>query len=133
MAKSCAPHLNSRQIVALNPGYAGSLLFHAEMRAAGNTSFPLFAEFETLPYSSRITAPGTVDIASRNVRHPFATWPASRSSELIERIGPVLGECVPRKHLLEGALHNPNLVTHVIGMLMNIPAIERPDSTFSMY
>ncbi len=133
VADRCAPYLHEGQILVLNPGYAGSLLFERQMKAVGNTSFPLFAEFETLPYSSRITEPGTVAIVSRNVRHPFATYPASRATDLIERLSPVLGECVPRTHLLEVALHNPNLVIHTLGVLMNVSMVEHPDKTFAMY
>ena len=133
VAERCAPYLHKGQIVVLNPGYAGSLLFEKQMKAAGNTSMPLFGEFETLPYSSRITEPGTVAIVSRNVRHPFATYPASRAGELVERLEPVLGKCVPRKHLLEVALHNPNLVIHTLGVLMNVSVVEHPDKTFAMY
>ena len=60
VAERLAPHLHRNQCVVLNPGYAGSLLFEKAMKAAGNDSLPLFAEFETLPYSSRIDQPGSV-------------------------------------------------------------------------
>ncbi len=133
VAKSCAPHLHRGQIVVLNPGYAGSLLFEQAMTSIQNTSYPLFAEFETLPYSSRITQPGCVEIVSKNIRHPFATYPASRRSEFLERLESILGELVPRNHLLEVALHNPNLVIHVVGVLMNVSLIERPGNRFAMY
>ena len=133
VAKRLAPYLHEGQTVVINPGYAGSLFFVKEMRALGNTSSPLFAEFETLPYSSRILEPGTVWISSRNVRHPFSTYPASRAKELIKQLKPVLGECIPRQHILEVALHNPNLVIHTIGVLMNVALVEHPKKKFAMY
>ena len=76
VAQRLAPHLRADQVVVLNPGYAGSLLFEKELKALGQTAFPLFAEFETLPYTSRIGPAGTVSITSHNVRHPFAAYPA---------------------------------------------------------
>jgi len=133
VAKRLAPFLQSRHIVVLNPGYCGTLLFERKMKALGKTSMPLFAEFETLPYSSRLGEQGTVCISSRNVRHPFATYPASRAQELVQYFKPVLGECVARRHLFEVALHNPNLVIHTIGVLMNVTLVEHTDNRFAMY
>jgi opine dehydrogenase len=133
VAERLAPYLHKEQSVILNPGYMGSLLFEKAMKVAGNMSTPLFAEFETLPYSCRIEQPGSVRIASRNVRHPFATYPASRAQEFVRHFGHVLGECIPRRHLLEVALHNPNLVIHTIGVLMNVALVEEPNRNFAMY
>ncbi len=133
IAARLAPYLHAGQAVVLNPGYAGSLIFTRAMQAAGNTSQPLFAEFETLPYSSRIVSPGFVSIVSRNVRHPFAAYPARRSAELVSYFEPVLGECVPRRHIFEVALHNPNLVIHTVGVLMNVSLVEHPAKNFAMY
>jgi opine dehydrogenase len=133
VASAIGPYLNGRQTVVLNPGYCGSLIFSKAMQSAGRTDLPLFAEFETLPYSSRITSPGVVSIVSRNVRHPFATYPAGRAGEMIAHFGEVLGECVPRRHILEVALHNPNVVIHTIGVLMNAALVESKQKRFAMY
>jgi len=133
VAERLSPYLHRDQCVVLNPGYGGSLLFEKALKAADNDSVPLFAEFETLPYSCRINAPGSVGIDSLNVRHPFAAYPASRSQEFIDRFSPVLGECPPRRHLLEVALHNPNLLIHTIGVLMNVSLVEKEDRSYHMY
>lgn len=133
VAKRCASHFHERQTVVLNPGYCGSFIFLKEMQAVRNSSYPLFAEFETLPYSSRLGTKGSVNIVSRNVRHPFATLPASRAHEVVDGFASVLGECVPRRHLLEVALHNPNLVIHTTGVLMNVSLVESKQRRFAMY
>lgn len=133
VAEHLAPHLHSGQIVVISPGYLGSLLFEKKLRKSKLVALPLFAEFETLPYSSRIRSPGVVRISSRNLRHPFATYPASRANECQRFLSPVLGQCVPRQNILEVALHNPNLIIHTIGMLMNVGLIEGSDKDFSMY
>jgi len=133
VARQCAPYFHEGQTVVVTPGYCGSLLFLQEMKAAGKQDFPLFAEFETLPYSSRLGENGSVNIVSRNVRHPFATLPASRAAELIDHLSPVLSECVPRRHILEVALHNPNLVIHTTGVLMNVAQVEGRPMRFALY
>jgi opine dehydrogenase len=133
VAERLSPYLHSNQCVVLNPGYGGSLLFEKALKAADNDSTPLFAEFETLPYSCRINAPGSVQIDSLNVRHPFAAYPISRSQEFIDRFSSVLGECPPRRHLLEVALHNPNLLIHTIGVLLNVTLVESEDQSYHMY
>lgn len=133
VAERLAPHLHAGQCVVLGPGYMGSLLFERALRAQGTRDLPLFAEFETLPYSSRVTEPGTVRISSRNVRHPYASYPASRASEVSQRLAPVVGTCIPRQHLLEVTLHNPNLIIHTTGMLMNVSRVEGEARDYSMY
>jgi len=133
VAERIGSFLNERQTVVLNPGYMGSLLFEREIARREHCELPLFAEFETLPYSSRIIRPGCVWISSRNVRHPFAAYPAGRAAELRERLEPVIGTCVPRSHLLEVALHNPNLVIHTIGVLLNMASVESREKRFAMY
>jgi opine dehydrogenase len=126
-------YLHKGQTVVLLPGYAGSLIFSNTLKTRGTNDFPLFAEFETLPYTSRITNPGTINIMSRNVRHIFATYPASRSREIVDILEPILGDCIPRRHIFEVALHNPNLVIHTLGVLLNVALVESKEKKFAMY
>lgn len=133
VAEALAPYLRPTQLLVLGPGYAGSLLFEKALRARRPRASPLFAEFETLPYSSRIRDPGLVRISSRNVRHPFATYPAHRAAEVVDRLSPLMGPCVPRSHILETALHNPNLIIHSIGLLMNVSRVEDKAANYRMY
>lgn len=133
IAERLCPYLRDGQVVVLNPGYLGSIYFERELESKGYDARPLFAEFETLPYSSRIIEAGSVWISSKNVRHPFAAYPARRSAEVKSILEPVIGECVPRSHLLEVALHNPNLVIHTIGVLMNVSLVEGKEKRFAMY
>jgi len=133
VAKRISPYLHDKQGVVLNPGYGGSLILEREMRAVGKSKMPIFSEFETLPYSCRIVEPAQVNISSKNVRHPFATYPSSRAAEFVDRFQPVLGELVPRKNIFEVSLHNPNLLIHTTGIIMNAAQVEHPDKRFAMY
>ncbi len=133
VAEKISPFLYDKQIVILGPGYLGSLIFEKFLKELGKDRLPLFAELETLPFSSRIVKPGVVHISSRNVRHPFASYPASRSNEIVDRLKPLIGICFPRNHLIEVALHNPNLAIHTLGVLLNISRVENPNRDFAMY
>ena len=133
VARRLAPHLRDGQLVVLGPGYAGSLLFEAACARVGNTSDVLYAELETLPHSCRIVEPGVIEICSKNYRHPLATFPASRVQSAVDRLTPVLGECVAKSNILEVALHNPNLSIHTAGTIMSAAHIEQSGDSFAMY
>jgi len=133
LASRIAPHLKSGQIIFINPGYAGSLLFKKAMEECKNPADVLFVEGETLPYTSRIIEPGVVEITSKNVRHPIAALPSSRTKEALEKLNAIFPNCVPRNNILEVALHNPNLIIHTIGTIMNIGRIEHSKGEFYMY
>lgn len=133
LASKIAPYLKNGQLLFLNPGYAGSLLFKKAMEECNNHVDALFVEGETLPYTSRIIEPGTVEITSKNIRHPVAALPSNRTGEAIQKLSPVFTNCIPRKNVLEVALHNPNLVIHTVGTIMNIGRIEYSKGEFYMY
>lgn len=133
VAKRIAPYLESSQIVYTCPGYLGSILIARAMHKLGRTSLPLLVEGETLPFSSRVESPGLVDIMSRNNAHPVATLPRSRCGEAVERLSHLFENVVGRNCLIEVALHNPNLIMHTLGTLLNITRVEDPAENFSMY
>ncbi|AMX00285.1 NAD/NADP octopine/nopaline dehydrogenase family protein [Rummeliibacillus stabekisii] len=134
LAKALAPYLQAKQTVYICPGYLGSILFKKEMERIGRIQeAPLFVEGETLPYSCRITSPGEVTIYSKNYGHPIAALPANRIEEACRILEPVLDNPIPRDHIVEVALHNPNLIMHTVGIAMNAAYIENSNGTFSMY
>ncbi len=137
VAESIAPYIKENQVIIFGPGYLGSLILEKSLKNIGKNFLPLIAEFETLPYTSRIESPGCVNISSKNVRHPFATYPATRTQEFLNKISPlfepIIGKCVPRNHIIEVALHNPNLIIHTVGVLLNVAWIENEKKDFAMY
>lgn len=129
-----APHLQENQVVYICPGYLGSVIFMNELKRLDRKRHaPLFVEGETLPYSCRITAPGKVKIYSKNYGHPIATLPAPRIEEATSILTPLIGNCIERDHIVEVALHNPNLIMHTVGIALNAAYIENSDGRFSMY
>ena len=133
VARAIAPHLRNDHLVYLCPGYLGSVLVLREMARIGNRAQPLMVEGETLPFSSRITGPGAVNIMSRNLVHPVASLPSSRCDEAVGRLGQIRDGAVKRDSLIEVALHNPNVIIHTIGVLMNITRVEDPAQDYFMY
>lgn len=134
LAKEIAPYLKKEQTVYICPGYLGSILFANELKRIGRfDETPLFVEGETLPYSCRITDPGSVNIYSKNYGHPIATLPSNRVNEACTILTPVLGQPIPRENIVEVALHNPNLIMHTVGIALNAAYIENSNGTFSMY
>lgn len=134
LARAISPYLTKEQTVYICPGYLGSVLFLNEMKSLGRAhEAPLFVEGETLPYSCRITNPGSVKIYSKNYGHPIASLPAHRVNEACRILKPILGQPIPRDHIAEVALHNPNLIMHTVGIAMNAAYIENSNGKFSMY
>jgi opine dehydrogenase len=77
--------------------------------------------------------PGMIDVCSKNYRHPLAALPAIRTPAAIERLTPLLGECVPKSNVLEVALHNPNLSIHTVGTILNASRIQQTGEDFALY
>ncbi|HEY4553728.1 MAG TPA: NAD/NADP octopine/nopaline dehydrogenase family protein [Bacillaceae bacterium] len=134
LAKALAPYVHKNQIVYICPGYLGSVMFMNELKRIGREKeAPLFVEGETLPYSCRVTEPGTVKVYSKNYGHPIATLPADRVKEACSVLTPIIGHCIERENIAEVALHNPNLIMHTVGIALNAAYIENSNGNFSMY
>lgn len=133
IAEKIAPYLRSGQIIYVCPGYLGSVFIMKELNKLKSAARPLLIEGETLPFTSRIIEPGHVSISSLNVVHPIAVTPKARINEGIQIISSLFGKAEEREQLIEVALHNPNLIIHTIGTLMNISRVEDPIKNFAMY
>lgn len=133
VAQRIAPYIRDDQLIYVCPGYLGSVVISREMARVGNRSIPVFAEGETLPFTSRIVDPGRVTISSLNVRHPIAVVPIQSREMAVTKLEYLLGETAVRQSLLEVALQNPNLVIHTVGTILNVSRVEDPKRTFAMY
>jgi len=133
IAKICAPYLKSEQIVLISPGYLGSLYFIKEIKKLNRDVKPIFIEGESQPYGCRKIKPDTINITSLNVRNPIASLPANEISNIIPKLRNFYLTYVPAKNIIKTALHNPNLIVHTIGAIMNISRIEYSKGEFWMY
>lgn len=134
IASLICPYIHYGQLIYICPGYAGSLIFKNHLENYGQLDGIILAEGETLPFSSRIIEKGIVEIYSQNYGHPIAVFPKENMEEAIQKLQCILpGKCIPRNNALEVALHNPNLIIHTIGIVMNAARVEMDSNGFALY
>lgn len=129
LSELVAPHLRNGQILLVSPGYAGSFYFSTKCKGKG----VVFAEGESIPFDSRIVAPGKVDICFQNIRNPIGVFPSVKTEETLTRLKEMLPRFTARQDVLESAFHNPNLVVHTVGAIMSVGRIEHSKGDFWMY
>ena len=129
IAQRIAPYVRDGQIIILVPGYMGSLIFKKYI-----DKDITYSEWETTAYNGRIVDSMYVRITFYNPRNAISVLPVSRLDEVLQK----MSRCFPnthyaRKHILESALHNPNMIVHPIGMLFSTSRIEYSKGEFWMY
>lgn len=129
LSELISPHLRNGQILLVSPGYAGSFYFSSKCKGKG----VVFAEGESLPFDSRIVAPGEVNICFENVRNPLGVFPSSKTEETLTQLKEILPWRSSRQNVLESAFHNPNLIVHTVGAIMSVGRIEYSQGDFWMY
>ncbi|MCQ2346447.1 MAG: NAD/NADP octopine/nopaline dehydrogenase family protein [Paludibacteraceae bacterium] len=129
VAKQIAPYVHDGQIIALIPGYMGSLIFKKYIRKD-----VIYSEWETTAYNGRVMNNEYVRITFYNPRNAISTLPVSEGKRVLD----IFSQCFDntrylRKHILESALHNPNMIVHPIGTLFSASRIEYSKGEFYMY
>lgn len=129
VAQLIAPYVKERQIIILVPGYMGSLIFKKHI-----AKDVTYSEWETTAYNGRIMNNDYVRISFYNPRNAISVLPVAKTQEVLD----VLSKCFDntkyaRKHILESAFHNPNMIVHPIGILFSASRIEYSNGEFWMY
>lgn len=129
VAQLIAPHIRNGQIIILVPGYMGSLIFKKYI-----DKDITYSEWETTAYNGRIVNNEYVRISFYNPRNAISVLPVAKTKEVLD----VLSKCFnntkyTRKHILESAFHNPNMIVHPIGILFSASRIEYSNGEFWMY
>ena len=129
IAQLIAPFIRDGQIIILVPGYMGSLIFKKYIHK--NVTY---CEWETTAYNGRIVDSMYVRITFYNPRNAISTLPSSHVQKVVD----IMSKCFPntkytRKHILESALHNPNMIVHPIGIIFSASRIEHSHGEFWMY
>ena len=128
VAKMIAPYVKNNQIIVLVPGYMGSLIFKKHIHKN-----VIYSEWETTAYNGRIMDL-FVRITFYNPRNAVSVLPVSQSKRLVELFSNLYENTrYLRKHILESAMHNPNMIVHPIGMLFSAARIEHSHGEFWMY
>lgn len=131
--EAMAPHLHDGQIVVMWAGDYGSLALR-ELLAAQRPELAVhIVETNTLPYGTRLAAPGVVELPLLASKVLAAALPSDAPGSplaLLEELWP----CVERGADVIGvALSNPNPVVHPPGALLNTGRIQYSGGAFNMY
>ncbi len=129
VAELVAPYVRDGQTIILVPGYMGSLIFKKYI-----DKDVTYSEWETTAYNGRIVYNEYVRISFYNPRNAISVLPVTRSQQVLD----ILSQCFDntkytRKHILESAFHNPNMIVHPIGILFSASRIEYSNGEFWMY
>lgn len=129
IAQLIAPYVRDDQFIILVPGYMGSLIFKKYIHKDVT-----YSEWETTAYNGRIVDSMYVRITFYNPRNAISALPSSRVQQVVD----IMSKCFPntkytRKHILESALHNPNMIVHPIGIIFSASRIEHSRGEFWMY
>lgn len=124
-----APFLREGTTILLEPGNAGSLLL-ARFKLPKGISI---AEATSTPLDVRIQKPGVVDVLFRNIRNPLGFFPMVGNERVLRQLRELYPNFYCLGHSLTAALHNPNLIVHTVGSLLNVPRIEYSNGEFWMY
>ncbi len=123
------PLIGEVKLLIVSPGYMGSLFFKGP--GTGNV---IFAEGESMPYDARLKENGVVQILFKNSRNALSFHPVERQDEGLEIAGKLVDTYrFKRRHVIESAMHNPNLIVHTIGAIMSAARIEYSKGEFWMY
>ena len=128
VAQLIAPYVRDGQVIVLVPGYMGSLIFKKYIKKDVT-----YSEWETTAYNGRIME-SYVRITFYNPRNAISVLPVEKTDDVLS----VLSQCFDntkytRKHILESAFHNPNMIVHPIGILFSASRIEYSNGEFWMY
>lgn len=129
VAKLIAPFAHNGQIIAMCPGYMGSLIFKKYVKAD-----VIYSEWETTAYNGRVMNNDYVKITFYNPRNAISVLPTAKSQYVLDKFSKLFDNThYLRKNILESALHNPNMIVHTIGMTFSASRIEYSKGEFWMY
>lgn len=129
VAKKIAPYVRDGQIMILVPGYMGSLIFKKHI----NKDL-IYSEWETTAYNGRIVDSMYVRITFYNPRNAISVLPTNKLDYVLNLVSIFFNNTkFSRKHILESAFHNPNMIVHPIGLLFSASRIEYSKGEFWMY
>ena len=129
VARLIAPFVRDGQLIVLVPGYMGSLIFKRFIQRN-----VIYSEWETTAYNGRIVDSMYVRITFYNPRNAVSALPVAALPQVVDTLSHCFSNTrFTRKHILESALHNPNMIVHPIGIIFSASRIEHSGGEFWMY
>lgn len=134
MAAALAPVLSTGQVVILLPGATGGALeFRRELSKWGVETKIKLGETATLPYATRITGPGQVDIRHTVNLLWYSALPAVDTPETLELFRTLYEQAEPLDTVLDIALNNGNPISHSTAVVLNAGRIEYAKGEYYNY
>jgi opine dehydrogenase len=134
VARLCAPHLQSGQILVLNPGRTGGALeFRQILNRQGCTAKVTVAEAGTFIFASRSTGPTEARIFRRKNTVPLAALPGTLTGHVLEALCEAYPQFIPAPNVLHTSLDNMGAIFHPALTLLNAGWIERTKGDFQFY
>lgn len=129
VARLIAPFARDGQVIALCPGYMGSLIFRQHVKAD-----VIYSEWETTAYNGRVADNDYVKITFYNPRNAISVLPVAEGGRVLGIFSQLFENTrFLRRNILESAIHNPNMIVHPIGLTFSASRIEYSRGEFWMY
>lgn len=120
------------QIITILPGAFNSLLFWKKLKEKGVKDV-VVAETNTLPYATRLRAPGDTLIMSLFNPLKIGVMPASRTEETVAELRQFYPQLEPVESVIACGLSSLNPIIHVPGCILNAGHIEQAKGEFYFY
>jgi len=127
------PHLRADHKVVVWAGDFGSLRLRQMLLEAGRLESVTILETSTLPYGTRLVAPGKINLLLVAPHVIAAALPGSRTAEAVGELHRVFPCVAAGQHVLAAAFNNANPIVHPPGSLLNTGRIEYSGGNFYMY
>ncbi len=134
IARICAPFLNERHVVVLNPGRTcGALEFLNVLREEGNKKNVAIAEAQTFIYASRGMGPAAAKIFRIKQAIPVAAIPSRKTGMVVKKLNVAFPEFIPAVSVIETSFNNMGAVFHPSITILNLSRIESTLGNFQFY
>lgn len=131
IAQLILPYLENGQYIILNPGRtAGAIEFYQTLKKGGLDKDVRIAEAQTLVYACRIIEPGFVNIIGIKDRVLLSGFPASQTSDIIDKLKPLYQCFFPAQNVLQTSFENIGAIFHPSVLLFNAASIERGNNFY---
>jgi opine dehydrogenase len=134
LATLCGPHLRSRHHVVLVPGSMfGAFAFRKVALEAGAPDSFHIAETATLPYNTRLVAPGEVQATHVKRLLLGAALPSKHTGVVLGTLSELFPAVRACSDTLEVGLNNGNPIAHVPAVVLNAGRIETAAGDFFLF
>lgn len=131
-AEKLADALRPGQVITILPGAFNSLLLWKKLKEKGVTDVTV-AETNTLPYATRLRAPGDSLIMSLFNPLKIGVMPACRTEETVAGLKQFYPQLEATESVIACGLSSLNPIIHVPGCVLNAGHIEQAKGEFYFY